>query len=88
MAPRQISQPDVTGRGQIKQIECKEETTKPRSCSPYHVSKGGNEEEEDGEDAHQCAVCTRLHYILGYCLQGSWEDLEQTERGGDQIRER
>lgn len=58
-----------------------------KSCSPYHVSKGGNEEEEDGEDAHQCAVCTRLDYFLGYSLQDSWEELEYREQGEDQIRE-
>lgn len=58
-------------------------TDKVRSCSPYHVSKGGNEEEENGEDAHQCAVGTRLDYFLGYSLQGIWEELEHTQ----QIRE-
>lgn len=47
---------------------------------PYHVSKGGNVEEEDGEDAHQRAVCTRLDNFLGYILQGSWKDLECTAR--------
>lgn len=58
-----------------------------KSCSPYHVSKGGNEEEEDGEDAHQSAVCTRLDYFLGHSLQGSWEELEYIQQGQDQIRE-
>lgn len=58
-----------------------------KSFSPYHISKRRDEEEEDGEDAHQCAVCTRLDYFLGYSLQGNWEELEYRQQGQDQIRE-
>lgn len=56
---------------------------KLKSC-PYHISKRRDEEEEDGKDAHQRAVRTRLDYFLGYSLQGSWEELEYRQQGEDQ----
>lgn len=31
----------------------------------YHVSEGSDEEEEDGEDSHQCAACTGMHNLPG-----------------------
>lgn len=46
----------------------------------YHVSKGRDEEEEDGEDAHQCAVCSGLDYFLGKSLKGSWEALQHRKQ--------
>lgn len=69
---------DVTVGDNLKHHDARYKNDKMKSCRPYHVSKGGNEEEEDGEDADQCAVCTRLDYFLGYSLQGSWEELEYT----------
>lgn len=45
----------------------------------YHVSKGSDEEEEDVEDAHQCAVCSGLDYFLGEILKGSWEALQHRQ---------
>lgn len=54
---------------------------------PYHVSKGRDEEEEDGQDSHQCAICTRLDNFLGYSLQDSWEELIYRQQEEDQIRE-
>ena len=49
-----------------------------RGC-PYHVDKGGDEEEQDGDDAHQGAVPSRLDNLLGQCLQGSWENLRKEQ---------
>lgn len=47
--------------------------------SVYHIDKGRDEDEDDGENSHQCAVGARLNNLLGHSLHGSGEELRDRE---------